>query len=116
MWIVLRVACVLGALAVGGPSAAGSIEVPSIASDAWLRTGPSTSHERITGLPRGTAVLEIADAPKAFERLGRRWVFVHVLEGRAEGRQGWVWGELIGCCEDHEWLARPTQTVRASNI
>jgi len=97
------------ALAVGlvlmmSGASADSLEVPTVSSDAWLRTGPSTSHEKITGLHRGTAVLEIANLDTAFEERARRWVHIHVLDGPAAGRQGWVWGRFISCCEAHDWL------------
>ncbi|WP_420393077.1 SH3 domain-containing protein [Acuticoccus sp.] len=87
-----------------GAATANSIDALSIASDAWLRTGPSTAHARITGLPRGTVVVEIADVDTAFEGHSSRWVHVHVLEGRAEGRDGWVWGRFVDCCRPYEWL------------
>lgn len=78
--------------------------MPSISSDVWLRTGPSTSYPRITGLPRGTAVVEIAGPDDAFKNFSERWVRVFVLEGRYAGREGWVWGEFVGCCETRDWL------------
>jgi uncharacterized protein YraI len=81
-----------------------TVPVPSISSDVWLRTGPSTSHPRISGLPRGTAVVEIVGPGEAFEPLSDRWVRVFVLEGRSAGREGWVWGDYVGCCTPHDWL------------
>lgn len=110
--IFARMMPIIVATFVAAAPAANALEVLSIASDAWLRTGPSTSHSRITGLPRGTAVLEIAEPDTVFERRASRWVKVHVLEGRAEGRVGWVWGELIGCCEDVEWLGQRSSLAR----
>ncbi|MEO1106114.1 MAG: SH3 domain-containing protein [Pseudomonadota bacterium] len=104
MTVSLRLVALVLALVISAPASADPIDALSIGSDAWLRAGPSTSHERITGLPRGTAVLEIADLETAFKRRGRRWVQVHVLEGRHAGKQGWVWGEFVDCCETHEWL------------
>ncbi len=95
---------ILLAAALGGPAAGDPLELPSVASDAWLRTGPSTSHSRINGLPRGTVVLVMDEIDTTFQPLGRRWVHIHVLEGRAAGRDGWVWGEFIRCCEQREWL------------
>lgn len=88
----------------GAGAVADELEVPTVASDAWLRTGPSTSHRKITGLERGTAVLEIANLETAFKQRGRRWVHIHVLDGPAAGSQGWVWGRFIKCCEEHNWL------------
>ena len=100
----LRIAIVAIATLIGGASQADELEVPVVKSDAWLRSGPSTAHSRITGLPRGTPVLEMTDMDTVFERRQHRWVQIHVLEGPAAGKQGWVWGQFIGCCEAHEWL------------
>ncbi|MEM9223405.1 MAG: SH3 domain-containing protein [Pseudomonadota bacterium] len=85
-------------------AAADRVDVLSLGSDAWLRTGPSTSHEKIMGLPRGTAVVELADMKTVLKQRGGRWVHVHVLEGRAAGKEGWVWGRFVSCCESHAWL------------
>lgn len=104
MRIRLALSSALVVTLLSGTALSDSLEVLSLASDAWLRTGPSTSHEQIVGLPRGTAVMEIADLKTVLRNRGGRWVRVYVLEGRSAGRQGWVWGPLIGCCEPHEWL------------
>lgn len=98
LWITVAM------LAVAFAPGAQSLDVPTVRADAWLRTGPSTDHRKITGLPRGTAVLEIADPKTAFRRRGDRWVHIHVLDGPAAGDEGWVWGRLIGCCSEMEWL------------
>lgn len=100
----LRLPIAASILAVGVVSGAVALDVPTVRSDAWLRTGPSTDHRKITGLARGTAVLEMAGPDTAFRRRGGRWVRIHVLDGPSAGRQGWVWGRLIGCCADMEWL------------
>lgn len=100
----LRIGLALLPLLTGGAAAADSLDVPTVASDAWLRTGPSTSHSKITGLARGTAVLEIANLDTVFKRRGSRWVHIHVLDGPAAGSQGWVWGQFIACCEERDWL------------
>ena len=81
-----------------------TVSVPTIASDVWLREGPSTSNARITGLQRGTAVVEIASPDALSEERSSRWVRVFVLEGRAEGKEGWVWGEFVTCCTTRPWL------------
>ncbi|RAH98387.1 hypothetical protein DLJ53_27210 [Acuticoccus sediminis] len=104
MEIVLRTILLAVALLTAGTAVADQLELPAIASDAWLRSGPSTSHKRITGLPRGTAVVVMDDVDSAFENRGHRWVHIHVLEGRSAGKNGWVWGEYIGCCKRRNWL------------
>ncbi|MCF3933179.1 SH3 domain-containing protein [Acuticoccus sp. M5D2P5] len=98
--IIVGVGLVLAATAAWSDQ----IDALSLSSDAWLREGPSTADRRITGVSRGTAVLEMADAETLAEDLRDRWVQVYVLEGRAAGREGWIWGRLIGCCKAHEWL------------
>ena len=97
------VAIALAMVAGGGSGEA--VPVLYISSDAWIRTGPSISHERYTGLPRGTAVIEVSEPKLAFEPRSDRWVHVWVLEGRAAGREGWVWGEFVACCKHYEWLS-----------
>ncbi|WP_108660217.1 SH3 domain-containing protein [Acuticoccus kandeliae] len=100
----MRIIVVAATALVSGAALSDSIEALSISSDVWLRDGPSTSNRRITGLPRGTAVMEIADLDTMSARHSDRWVQVYVLEGRAAGREGWVWGSYVNCCEAHEWM------------
>lgn len=103
---MLRLYFVAISLIIATSAAAETTTVPvaSVSSDVWLRTGPSTSHARISGLPRGTKVVEIAGPDTVFKRRSSRWVRVFVLDGRSEGREGWVWGEFLGCCTGLEWL------------
>lgn len=100
----LRLTSAIIATLMSGAALSAQIDALSLSSDAWLRAGPSTSDRRIVGLPRGTAVIEIADPETVLKPRARRWVRVYVLEGKAADRQGWVWGRFIRCCEEHEWL------------
>lgn len=95
---------VLMVLLVSGAAVADSISVLSITSVVSLHTGPSASTRRIAPLTAGTAVLELGGPKTLFKSPRNRWVHVHVLEGRASGREGWVWGGFLRCCKKHEWL------------
>ena len=101
---MLRLTTALVAATLAGAAGAETLPVPFIDSDAWVRTGPSTAHKRIGGLPRGTPVLEIAGPETLFKGRSGRWVRVFVLEGRSAGREGWVWGSFVGCCKAYDWL------------
>jgi hypothetical protein len=103
---MLHLSSLLLALLLAGEALAETTSVPvlRIVSDAWVRTGPSTSDRRVTGVARGTAVVEIAGPEAVFENRSSRWVRIFVLEGRSAGREGWVWGEFVGCCTAYEWL------------
>lgn len=87
-----------------GHAQSGSVSVLVLNSDAWLREGPTTSHKRITGLQRGTTLIEIGALEDALSSPSDRWVNIYVLEGSHAGREGWVWGRFVECCETLDWM------------